>query len=287
MYFWTRCQNYTVRYNKFRRLNEGSGKTSHHTRIYNNECSGNMKTTVTIMKNCKGYEMIGEVINCTIGSVANLKGELHNNKFLLDDSLQYISDMQLVDCDFELVEGVTQRNFRFNKRDGVITLTNCDFKGGRYSLIYPFNADFNNCTFDSMRVDVNACYEDNDGVVYFKDCVLPIDGCLLKIGANAYNRGIINVIFENCTIVDSGNYTLDGYGAGSALMNAFAKPIEGSSVTFKNCIIDKPTGLLLEGYPGTVDRFKLDLIFENTPLSENLQIQEKANFKDYVNLIIK
>lgn len=287
MYFWTRCQNYTVRYNKFRRLNEGSGKTSHHSRIYNNECSGNMKTTVTIMKNCKGHEMIGELVNCTIGSVANLKGELHNNKFLLDDGLQYISDMQLVDCDFELVEGVTQRNFRFNKRDGVITLTNCDFKSGRYSLIYPFNADFNNCTFDSMRVDVNACYEDNDGVVYFKDCVLPIDGCLLKIGANAYNRGIINVIFENCTIVDSGNYTLDGYGAGSALMNAFAKPIEGSSVTFKNCIIDKPTGLLLEGYHGTVDRFKLDLIFENTPLSENLQIQEKANFKDYVNLIIK
>ena len=287
MYFWTRCQNYTVRYNKFRRLNEGSGKTSHHSRIYNNECSGNMKTTVTIMKNCKGHEMIGELINCTIGSVANLKGELHNNKFLLDDGLQYISDMNLVDCDFELVEGVTQRNFRFNKRDGVIALTNCDFKGGRYWLVHPFNANFNNCTFDSMRVEVNASYEDNDGVVYFKDCVLPIDGCLLKIGANAYNRGIINVIFENCTIVDSGNYTLDGYGAGSALMNAFAKPIEGSSVTFKNCIIDKSMGLLLEGYGNTSNGFKLDLIFENTPLSENLKIQDKYNFKDFINVIIK
>ena len=67
------------------------------------------------------------------------------------------------------------------------------------------------------------------------------------------------------------------------MINAFSKPIEGSSITFRNCTIDKPTGALLEGYNAT--GWKLDLIFENTPLSDNLQI--KDDLKQYVNLIIK
>ena len=96
------------------------------------------------------------------------------------------------------------------------------------------------------------------------------------------SKGIVNVIFEDCIITDSGEFKLDGYGAGSALINAFSKPIEGSSITFRNCTIDKPTGLLLEGYgSGHI----LNLIFENTPLSDNLQI--KDNLKQSINLIIK
>ena len=59
--------------------------------------------------------------------------------------------------------------------------------------------------------------------------------------------------------------------------------MEGSSITFRNCTIDKPTGALLEGYNAT--GWKLDLIFENTPLSDNLQIKDKV--KQCVNLIIK
>ena len=66
------------------------------------------------------------------------------------------------------------------------------------------------------------------------------------------------------------------------MINAFSKPMEGSSITFRNCTIDKPTGRLLEGYgSGHV----LNLIFENTPLSDNLQI--KDNLKQSINLIIK
>ena len=107
-------------------------------------------------------------------------------------------------------------------------------------------------------------------------------GCLIKLAPHAYSQGVVNVIFEDCIITDSGEFTLDGYGAGSALINAFSKPIEGSSITFRNCTIDKPTGLLLEGYgSGHV----LNLIFENTPLSDNLQI--KDNLKQFINLIIK
>ena len=73
-----------------------------------------------------------------------------------------------------------------------------------------------------------------------------------------------------------------GYNLGSALISVFSKPMEGSSITFRNCTIDKPTGLLLESRSFT---WKLDLILENTPLSDNLQIMDKA--KQCVNLIIK
>ena len=59
--------------------------------------------------------------------------------------------------------------------------------------------------------------------------------------------------------------------------------MEGSSITFRNCTIDKTTGLLLESF--RTDDWKLNLILENTPLSDNLQIQDYA--KQCVNLIIK
>ena len=72
----------------------------------------------------------------------------------------------------------------------------------------------------------------------------------------------------------------------TSLIDAYSQPLEGSSITFRNCTINKPTGLLLEGHNSiSIDEFKLDLIFENTPLSENLQIQDK--YKNFVNLIIK
>ena len=60
--------------------------------------------------------------------------------------------------------------------------------------------------------------------------------------------------------------------------------MEGSSITFRNCTIDKPTGNLLTNSTGT--NWKLNLIFENTPLSDNLRILNDTQ-KQCVNLIIK
>ena len=60
--------------------------------------------------------------------------------------------------------------------------------------------------------------------------------------------------------------------------------MEGSSITFRNCTIDKPTGDLIGGYNNGID-WKLNLIFENTSLSDNLQI--KDNLKQSIDLIIK
>lgn len=287
MYFWTRCQNYTVRYNKINNLNEGSGKSSHHTRIYNNECSGNIRSTVTIVKKCTGYEIDADVVDCTFGSTANLTRPLSNIKFLMSDKAQYTSYLNIENCDFDLIDGVNERSITFNKRDGEYKILNCRFKGGRYLLYYPNNGEFIDCVFDKVAIFPNTQLLDNSEIILFKNCIMPIEGYLLKFAPNAYSRGVSNVVFENCIITDLGNHKLDGYGAGSALINAFSKPVEGSSVTFKNCTIDKSVGLLLEGFGDTSNGFKLDLIFENTPLSENLQIQNRYNFKDFVNLIIK
>ena len=287
MYFWTRCQNYTVRYNKINNLREGSGKTSHHTRIYNNECLWNIKSTVTIVKKCIGYEINADVVDCIFGSTANLTRPLSNVKFLMSDKTQYTSYLNIENCDFNLIDGVNERSIIFNKRDGEYKALNCKFKGGRYFLSSLNNGEFINCEFDKVAVLANTSLLDNSKIILFKNCIMPIEGYLLKFAPNAYSRGVSKVVFENCTITDLGNHKLDNYGAGSALINAFSKPVEGSSVTFKNCTIDKSVGLLLEGYGATSNGFKLDLIFENTLLSENLQIQDRCNFKDFVNLIIK
>jgi hypothetical protein len=239
------------------------------------------------VKKCIGYEINADVVDCTFGSTANLTKPLSNIKFLMGDKAQYTSYLNIENCDFNLIDGVNERNIIFNKRDGEYKALNCKFKGGRYFLSSLNNGEFINCEFDKVAVLPNTQFLDNSQIILFKNCIMPIEGYLLKFAPNAYSRGISNVVFENCIITDLGNHKLDGYGAGSALINAFSKPVEGSSVTFKNCTIDKSVGLLLEGYGDTSNGFKLDLIFENTPLSENLQIQDKYNFKNFVNLIIK
>ena len=285
MHFYTRCQNYTVRNNKIRNIGEGSNKDTHHVRIYDNECNGAINSTKTIVKNCVAKQINGEVKNCTAYSLPNTTKTVNGCNFILSDEIQYIWDISISNSSFCLAEGVTSRKFSFNKRDALVKFTDCDFRGGRYELINhnTFNSgEFINCNFDKVRIEVNCQYKDNTKTIVFKNCVLPIDGCLIKLSPFAYSEGITNVIFEDCIITDSGEFKLDGYGAGSALINAFSKPIEGSSITFRNCTIDKPTGLLLEGYgSGHV----LNLIFENTPLSDNLQI--KDNLKQFINLIIK
>ena len=217
----------------------------------------------------------------------NITTPVEGCKFILSDEVQYIGDISISNCSFCLAEGVTARRFSFNKRDALIKFMNCDFRGGLYELTNHniFNSgEFTNCNFDKFTVNVNCALSDNTKTIVVKNCTLPIDGCLIKLASNAYSKGIVNVIFEDCIITDSGEFTLDCYGAGSALINAFSKPMEGSSITFRNCTIDKPTGLLLEGYNAT--GWKLDLIFENTPLSDNLRILNGTQ-KQCVNLIIK
>ena len=286
MYFWTRCQNYTVRSNKVKNIKEGAGKDTHHVRIYDNECSGAINSTKTIIKNCVAKQINGEFENCIAYSLPNTTKQVDGCKFILSDEIQYIGDISISNCSFNLAEGVTSRILSFNKKDALVKFMNCDFKGGKYRLANhnTFNSgEFINCNFDKVTTEVNCQYMDNTKTIVYKNCILPIDGCLIKLTPFAYSKGIINVIFEDCIITDSGEFTLDGYGRGSELINVFSKPMEGSSITFRNCTIDKPTGNLLTSPSGT--DWKLNLIFENTPLSDNLQLNDTQ--KQYVNLIIK
>ena len=285
MYFWTRCQNYTVRNNKVKNIREGDNKTTHHVRIYDNECSNMIHTTKTIIKNCKVKYINGVAKDCIAYGLPCSAQTVNNCSFILSDEIQQIKDISVNNSSFSLAEGVTSREFSFNKRDALIKFMNCDFRGGLYSLsdYSIFNSgEFINCNFDKVKISVSCTIPDNTGTIVFKNCVLPIDGHLIRLSPFTYSKGIINVIFEDCIITDSGEFKLQ-YNLGSALMVVFSQPLEGSSITFRNCIINKPTGALLESYNST--GWKLNLILENTPLSDNLQITDKA--KECVNLIIK
>lgn len=286
MHFRTRCQNYTVRNNKIRDIREVANADTHHVRIYDNECSGVINSTKTIIKNCVAKQINAEVKNCTAYSLPNTTIPVDGCNFILSNEIQYIYDISISNSLFCLAEDVTSRRFSFDKRDALIKFMNCDFRGGLYNLANhnAFNSgEFINCNFDKVKIEANCQYTDNTKTIVFKNCVLPIDGCLIKLSPHAYSEGIINVIFEDCIITDSGEFKLDNYGRGSELINAFSKPMEGSSITFRNCIIDKPTGDLFRSCRDT--DWKLNLIFENTPLSDNLQLNDTQ--KQYVNLIIK
>ena len=284
MHFWTRCQNYTVRNNKIKNIQEGTSRDTHHVRIYDNECSNMIYTTKTIIKNCKVKYINGEAKDCISTGLPCSAQTVDNCNFILSNETQCINGISVSNSSFSLAEGVTSRDFSFNKRDAINKFVNCDFRGGRYSLINHniFNSgEFINCNFDKVKIEVSCQYDDNTKTIVFKNCVLPIDGYLIKLAPYVYTKGIINVIFENCIITDSGEFKLQ-HNLGSALIVVFSQPMEGSSITFRNCTINKPTGALLESYNST---WKLNLILENTPLSDNLQITDKA--KECVNLIIK
>ena len=289
MSFWTRCQNYTVRNNKISNIRESYNKPTHHARIYDNECSGAITSTKTIIKNCVAKQINGEADNCTTYSLPNTTKTVDGCNFILSNEVQYISDISISNSTFSLADGVEIRKFSFNKKNGQIKFMNCDFRGGFYDLANhnTFNSgEFINCNFDKVAINVNCAYTDNTETVIFKNCVLPIYGCLIKLSPFAYSKGVTNVIFEDCIITDYGKCTFTGYNMGTSLINAVSQPLEGSSITFRNCTINKPTELLLEGHNSiSIDEFKLDLIFENTPLSENLQIQD--TYRNFVNLIIK
>ena len=287
MYFWTRCQNYTVRNNKIRSIKEGVNKITHHVRIYDNECSGAINSTKTIVKNCVAKQINAEVKNCIAYSLPNTSIPIDGCNFILSNEIQYIYDISISNSSFCLAEGVASRKFSFNRKNALIKFMNCDFRGGFYDLANhnAFNrGEFTNCNFDKVSMSVNCGYTDNTKAIVFKNCVLPIYGCLIRFGPFAYSKGIVNVIFEDCIITDCGEHKLDGYNMGTSLINAFSKPMEGSSVTFRNCTINKPTGNLLTNSSGT--NWKLNLIFENTPLSDNLRILNGTQ-KQCVNLIIK
>ena len=286
MYFWTRCQNYTVRNNKISNIKEGYNKSTHHARIYDNECRGAITSTTTIIKNCVAKQINGEADNCTAYSLPNTTKTVNGCNFILSNEVQYISNISISNSTFSLTDGVETRRFSFNKKNGQIKFMNCDFKGGFYDLSNhnTFNSgEFINCNFDKVTIGVNCQYTDNTETIVFKNCVLPIYGCLIKLSPFAYSKGVTNVIFDNCIITDYGKCTITGYNMCTSLIDAYSKPVEGSSITFRNCTINKPTGLLLQGYENS--DCKLDLIFENTPLSENLQIRD--DFKECVKLIIK
>lgn len=286
MSFWTRCQNYTVRNNKISNIRESYNKPTHHARIYDNECSGAITSTTTIIKNCVAKQVNGEVDNCTAYSLPSTTKTVNGCNFILSDEVQYISDISISNSTFSLADGVEKRKFSFNKKNGQIKFMNCDFKGGFYDLSNhnTFNSgEFINCNFDKVMIGVNCQYTDNTETIVFKNCVLPIYGCLIKLSPFSYSKGVTNVIFDNCIITDYGKCTITGYNMCTSLIDACSQPLEGSSITFRNCTINKPTGLLLQGSKGS--DCKLDLIFENTPLSENLQIRD--DYKECVKLIIK
>ena len=277
MYVWTRCQNYTIRNNKVKNISEGSNKDTHHVRIYNNECSQNISSSKTLIKDCKANRIIGTATRCELKFLSNSNGLVTNSVYTLDNTIDYLGfPLTIKNCEINLEEGLTSHLVSFNAYDVSRIFEDCNFNDGKYSLSNHnrFNsADFINCKFEAVHISAEVTTDTTlTGCITFKNCELPINGELIKLSPYAYTRGRVNIVFEGCKITDLGGGTADGYHKGTDLIYAFSKSTVGS-ITFKDCIIDKPEGKLLSGYSDASD-FKLELIFENTPLSDNLVIPD-------------
>ncbi len=282
IFMWSRCQNYTIRDNKLKKINEGESDIgTHHVRVYNNECSDTIACYRSIARNCKctSFSGKGDKMDLTVINSEYPKVTTTNSVYHIIEQKQVIKYINAKDSKF-LIEGagLTTTIFQFSILDcDNRNFENCSFNGGKYilqSASGQFNTGkFTNCKFDKIRIEPSVTEQTTltNASIVFKNCFLPIDGELLFIGPFASSRGKINITFENCVIVDSGIQQSDNYHTRTNLIYALGKPSSGT-ITFKNCIIKKTDGGLLSGYGGTASDFKVEIIFEKTGVSSNLTV---------------
>ena len=282
IFMWARCQNYTIRDNKVKKIDEGSSTIgTHHVRIYNNECSDTISSYRTITRNCKctSFSGKGDKMDLKVINSEYTKVSTTNSIYHIIEQDQVIKYINAKDSKFLIEgEGLKATLFKFSVLDcDNRNFENCSFNGGKYilqSASGQFNTGkFTNCKFDKIRIEPSVTNDSTltDASIVFKNCFLPIDGELLLIGPFAYSRGKINITFENCVIVDSGIQQSDSYHTRTNLIYALGKPTSGT-ITFKNCIIKKTEGGLLSGYGGAASDFNVEIIFEKTGVSSNLTV---------------
>ena len=258
----------------------GNYINSKYNRVYNVK-TGNINVSVTeadiargthkfLVKDCK---MAASYINSTQELVLykNCKfTQFNGNNLTIEESViyptSYLGDkLYFKNCIFKnLEEEGGSITFRFNQLDAVRKFDNCTFYG-ETNLINNNNfntGEFNNCTFEDVRINVGASAEENKPGIIFNKCNIKSKGDrFIYFGPFAYSVGRYNVEFNDSNIELS-----DGL-----LIYMYATPTLDSKVVFNNCKIKQSGGILFGGYGAITNKkdIALDVIFDKCDVDKN------------------
>lgn len=296
IYSKVRCQNFTARNNNIVAIGSDGGSTpSHHSRVYNNTCSSFIYYPKTLVKDCSaGFvsetskKCIFTLFNDNSMGANNARSVYTKNSiFYLTNITGYIMDAVIEDSKF-ILKDCSSVNFQFNKLNAARLFKNCNFTGGKFHFQnIRFNSgDFEYCNIENLFIELSVI-ADSNGIITFKNCTINFDSELIRLWTSPATQGHCEIIFDNCTIVDTNKVTNnEGVDKGTDLIYALVKPTSGS-ITFKDCVLTKVNGKLLSGYyDSNVDNMNLEIIFINTPVTDNL-LEVDDKFKSHVTITQK
>ena len=287
----TRAEGMVVRNNKIKYINEGKSKESKHYKIYNNEATENITSTICTIKNSKAANINGASKNCEIYGLSNSKNHNGiNNKYIFKDgSSGYITNPKIKDSEVNY-ETKEICDISFNTLDSDTLFDNVKFYGK-----YNFNnrGDFNsglfkNCEIDHIYIDARCQDKPNNSEILFENCKMTFSSLLMKGSPNAGSQGECHFRFKNCEIIDDGEEYSWRYGKVTDMIYFFSQPVDNSYIIFENCTITKQGGALV-GSRTKTEIVKCNIEFNNCTLNGNFKIfgdttiPEKTNIKVFIN----
>ena len=271
IYMWPRTNSYLIRNNKgniniVRAGYDGLARTGY-TRIENVNTEGTIHAEGQVIKNCKAKSIYtgpnGKIYNCEIKAVPD-NSPAKNCTLTLDSFSSYTYRAMLKNCDIYPFNEEKGYGISFNKYNQENLIENCYFHGkSALNQHNQFNSGiFNNCIFDDVSMTPGVNNEENQKITFNNCTINSTQDYFIKTGGAAYNRGKINVEFNNCKIKQEVN---------KPLIYIYGGTIDGTQVTFNNCTLNKPLGYILDSYyrdsETNDERFTLN--FNNTKFDKD------------------
>lgn len=278
IYIWGRTRNITIRNSEIKgnRIHNDGIVRSGVPRFINNTLTqaltfANKDNSITnsVIRNCA---LLDTASNCNIiDSTLDIPSGWLNNINLYKCSIKnigtYINDLAYFDsCTFTSDTG-SSSNLKFNVANGYREFNKCTFYG-KTSLTgnYFGKGIFNNCTFESVNLNINSANNTND--LIFIDCNISYTGTNFITIANSSN-----VTFNNCNITESPINTI------TSLVYLKQEPSNGQTI-FNNCNINKTNGYVLDGYynPGYKNKSaSYEVLLNKSPLNISLLSNKYSN----------
>jgi len=273
IYIWGRTRNMIIRNNTIngdRIHNDGIVRTGITKFINNNLTSqltfANSDNTISssIVRNCNLSNIIvnGIIYDSTLNIPSGYMSNVILNRCSIKNIGVYINDKVYINnCTFSSDLGKTS-SLKFNTSQSYREFNNCTFKNTTFLTGNYFGQGvFNSCNFDDVNIFVNTTNALNDLV--FNQCYLSYSSNnFISISSDIY------ITFKNCTITEiyntSNNIT--------ALVYLKKEPSYGQTI-FENCSIIKTLGYILDGYytPGYINKTaSYEICLNKSPVSIQL-----------------
>ena len=264
----------------------GEKKLTSFGRIYDNNC-GNINfwvssSTVTVparykVKNCTiNAYYLSSVPNrvvyedCTFPTFNGSKGTFEN--CTIQPTSYLGNELYFYGCTFKNLAGNGEAvKFQFNiPANADRVFEDCTFEGKTKFLDNNcfHSGVFRNCEFEDLSMAVAV--EATKASILFEKCTIGSTAeHFIYVGPLVQSDEYLNVIFKECDITHMGKN----------LIYLFGKAKDNSQILFEDSTIHKEEGTLLTGYSlkTAPDDMSLDIIFRNSTVNRELEVNENIN----------